>query len=250
LIFNHFFKKCKRINIEYIEYTFLLWQIYIESLEKLIHLDIIIKIFYIIYRINMFDAISEKQKRVYDFYKKYIDENWYSPSYTEASTALDLVPSVVFSHVRILERKWYLRRTWKWGVMLTESKGKKIPILWRIACWRPIEVSEYIEDEIEVPDSMIRNWDGWYALIANWDSMQWAWIFDWDLLIIRHQNIVNDWDIAVVIIKDWFDEKATLKQVFRTPDAMVLMPKNPAFTPIYTRNCEIRWKLVWVIRQF
>jgi SOS-response transcriptional repressor LexA len=121
----------------------------------------------------MFDAISEKQKRVYDFYKEYIEQNWFSPSYVEAWKYLNLAPSVVFSHVRILERKWYLRRSWNWGVMLMEGKNKKIPILWRIACWEPIEVSEYVEDEIEVPESMIRNWDAWYALVAKWKSMEW-----------------------------------------------------------------------------
>ena len=198
----------------------------------------------------MFWILSERQKRVYDFYKRYIEQNWFSPSYAEAWIALNLVPSVVFTHVRSLERKWYLRRSWNWWVMLTESKGKKIPILWKIACWMPIEVSEYVEDEIEIPDSMLRNWSSWYALRARWDSMIGAWIFDWDLLIIRQQNVVNDWDIAVVVIHDWFDEKATLKQVFKTPNAMILKPKNPAFPSIYTRNCEIRWKLVGVIRQF
>lgn len=198
----------------------------------------------------MFGVLSERQKKVYDFYKNYIWQNWFSPSYAEAWMALNLVPSVVFSHVRSLEKKWYLRKSWNWGVMLMESKSKKIPILWKIACWEPIEVSEYVEDEIEVPDSMLGSGNAWYALKASGNSMKDAWIFNWDLLIIRQQSVVNDWDIAVVVIHDWFDERATLKQVFWTPDAMILKPKNPAFTPIYTRNCEIRWKLVWVIRQF
>lgn len=198
----------------------------------------------------MFQVLSGRQKIIYEFYKAYIEKNWFSPSYAEAWRALHLVPSVVFSHVRSLEKKWYLRRTWNWWVMLMESKSKKIPILWTIACWRPIEVSEYVEDEIEIPDSMLWYWNAWYALRARWESMRDAWIFSGDLLIIRQQNIVNDWDIAVVIIKDWFEERATLKQVFKTPNSMILKPKNPAFPSIYTRNCEIRWKLVGVIRQF
>ena len=198
----------------------------------------------------MFETITEKQKRVYDFYKKYIKQNGFSPSYSEVSTALNLAPSVIFSHVHTLERKWYLRRNWNGTVSLTMSKSKKIPILWKIACWRPIEVSEYVEDEIEVPDSMLWYWFEWYALRAKWDSMRDAWIFDGDLLIIKHQNHINDWEIAVVIIKDWFDEKATLKQVFKTPEAMILKPKNPAFASIYTKNCEIRWKLVGVIIKY
>ena len=31
----------------------------------------------------MFESISEKQKRVYDFYKEYIENNGFSPSYSE-----------------------------------------------------------------------------------------------------------------------------------------------------------------------
>lgn len=199
---------------------------------------------------HMFESISEKQKRVYDFYKEYIENNGFSPSYSEVWAALNLAISVVFSHVRNLERKWYLRRNWNWTVSLTISKSKKIPILWTIACWRPIEVSEYVEGEIEIPDSMLWYWNTWYVLRARGDSMRDAWIFDWDLLVIRQQNTINDWDIAVVIMHDWFDEKATLKQVFKTPSSMILKPKNPAFASIYTTNCEIRWKLVGVIRQF
>lgn len=200
----------------------------------------------------MFKSISEKQKRVYDFYKEYINKNWYSPSYSEASLALNISPSVVFSHVHNLEKNWYLRKTWNGGVALMASNDKKIPVLWTIACWTPIEVSECVEEEIEIPSSMFWYWASWYALKARGDSMEDAWIYNWDLLIIKQQNAVNDWDIAVVIVREWFEEKATLKQVFKTPNSMILMPKNKTkwFEPIYTRNCEIRGKLVWVIRQF
>lgn len=198
----------------------------------------------------MFQSPTEKQKRVLDFYKKYIEENNNSPTYTEVWTALDISPSVVFSHVIKLEKMWYLRRSNNWTITLTSSKTKKLPVLGKIACWEPIEVSEYVEDEIEVPDSMLWAWNAWYILKAKGTSMQDAGIYDWDFLIIKHQNTVNDWDIAVVILQDWFDEKATLKQVFMTPNYTILKPKNPVFEPIYTKNCEIRGKLVGVIRNF
>lgn len=198
----------------------------------------------------MFQSITEKQRRVFDFYQNYIRENWWSPTYAEVWVALDIMPSVVFSHVIKLEKLGYLRRSNNGTISLTTSTTKKLPILWEIACWEPICVSEYIEDEIEVPSSMI--WDGnaWYILKAKGNSMMGAWIFHWDFLVIKQQNIVNDGDIAVVIIPDWFDEKATLKQVFFTPKFAILRPKNPAFNSIYVKNCTIRWKLVGVIRNF
>ena len=198
----------------------------------------------------MFQTLTIKQKRVFDFYQKYIQENLNSPTYTEVARYLDISPSVVFSHVSKLERLGYLRKSSNWTISLTSSKTKKLPIVGEIACWIPIEVSESIEDEVEIPDSMLWSWNNWYVLRAKWDSMKNAWIFDWDLLIIKHQNTVNDWDIGVVIIQNNFDEKATLKQVFITPKHTVLKPKNSIFEPIYVKNCEIRGKLVWVIRNF
>jgi len=198
----------------------------------------------------MFQNLTYKQKKVFDFYKEYITENKISPTYTEVWMALWISPSVVFFHVNALEKMWYVRRASNGTVSLTINSAKRVPIFGKIACGAPIQVSEYMEDEIEVPDSMLKSWDAGYALKARGSSMEKAGIFDGDLLIIKHQNTINDWEIGVAVISDWFEEVATLKQIFIKPDYIVLQPKNEVFPPIYAKNCEIRGKLVGVIRNF
>ena len=198
----------------------------------------------------MFQNLTTKQKKVLDFYKQYIEENKISPTYVEASLALWISPSVVFFHISTLEKTWYMRKANNWTVSLAISNTKKIPILGKIACGEPIQVSEYIEDEIEVPDTMLKSGEEWYALKAKGTSMVKAGICDGDLLIIKHQNTINDWEIGVAVLSDWFDETATLKQIFIKPDHIILQPKHDVFPPIYAKNCEIRGKLVGVIRNF
>lgn len=126
---------------------------------------------------------------------------------------------------------------------------RKIPILWKIACWSPIEVFEEVRGYVDVAKSMIWNWGNLYALEAVGDSMKDAGINTWDILIIRYQNDVSDGEIAVVIdTKDY--EKATLKRVYRNLRYLLLKPENDNFPTTTMDQCEIRGKLVNVIRQY
>ncbi len=72
-------------------------------------------------------------------------------------------------------------------------------------------------------------------------------ITDDDILIIRKQDAVNDGDIAVVVIPE--QEQATLKRVFRKPQSILLKAENDSFPNIIVSDCEVRGKLVNVIRQ-
>lgn len=57
-----------------------------------------------------------------------------------------------------------------------------------------------------------------------------AGIHDGDILIIRQQSDVDNGDIAVVILGEYEDdERATLKRVYKTPQAMILRPENDSF---------------------
>lgn len=198
----------------------------------------------------MLDWISVKQKKVYDCYKSFIENNWYSPTYQEVSNYLWISPSVVYSHILTLEKKWYLVRNSAWRVELYENKNK-VPVLWYIACWEPIELLENTDEFISIPESISKKWTWMYSLIAKWDSMIKSWIRNWDYVIIKQQNDVNDWEIWVVVIKDWFDETVTLKRVYHKTKSLLLKPENDDFDSfIINEWWEIRWKLVWVIKNF
>ncbi len=92
----------------------------------------------------------------------------------------------------------------------------------------------------------------YYALKAKGESMKDAWINDGDTLIIRQQCDIDNWDIAVVILWEYVDEeRATLKRVYKSPQAMFLKAENDSFpTQIITGPSEVRWKLISVIRNY
>lgn len=62
-------------------------------------------------------------------------------------------------------------------------------------------------------------------------------IYDGDIVFIKKQDMVNNGEIAAVII----DNEATLKRVYYYPEKnkIVLNPENPAFEPLVYINEEL-----------
>lgn len=112
----------------------------------------------------------------------------------------------------------------KYGVM--PIVRKRIPLLGSIACGEPIYASEDRESYVEIGADI--NAD--FCLRAKGDSMIGARIQDGDIVFIRRQSIVDNGDIAAVII----DDSATLKRVYYYPEKakLVLSPENPKYEPL------------------
>lgn len=105
-------------------------------------------------------------------------------------------------------------------------KLKRFPLLGEIACGKPIFADE--DKESTVMADMDIHAD--FCLRANGDSMTGARIFDGDIVFIREMPIVENGEIAAVII----DDEATLKRVYYYPEQgkLILNPENPAFEPL------------------
>jgi len=199
----------------------------------------------------MIKNLTSKQQKVLIYYEKYIKSNWYAPTYQKAWDDLGISPSVVFSHIKNLEKKWYLISSWKDKSVQLLSDSQSIPLIWEIACWVPISVYENFIDYVDIPKTMLKWWWNFYCLKAVWKSMINVWIDNGDFLIIRKQNDVNDWDIWVVVIWDYADdESATLKKIYHSSKNLILKPENDDFPITTVTNWQIRWKLVWVIRNY
>lgn len=200
----------------------------------------------------MWKTISNTQKDILNFYKDFLQKNWRSPTYLEASDLLQqqgikMSWPAIYRHIKKLESLWYVSRNSD-GSVSTLEDTKKVLILGNISCWFGIDVIEEPEDSIEIPISMTKGSHQFYALKAKGDSMKNANIWDWDLLIIKQQNdIDNDGDVAVIIKED---NTATLKRVFKKDNFISLKPENEDFPIMFCKNCEIRGKLVGVIRNF
>lgn len=105
--------------------------------------------------------------------------------------------------------------------ILPMPKTRKIPLLGTIACGEPILAAENLDGEVDIPENIHAD----FALRCKGDSMINARIFDGDIVYIRQQAIVDDGDIAAVLIND----EATLKRIRLFPDHVVLEPENPLF---------------------
>lgn len=110
---------------------------------------------------------------------------------------------------------------------------EKIPIVGEIACGTPILAQENITDYADMPKTI--NAD--FALICKGDSMVGAGIQDGDIVYIKKQDIVQNGQIAAVIVNS--DCEATLKRFYRDGNKVTLTPENPAYPPMVYVNEEI-----------
>lgn len=104
-------------------------------------------------------------------------------------------------------------------------KLKRFPLLGEIACGEPIFADE--DRESCVMADMDINAD--FCLTAKGNSMINARINDGDIVFIKEMSMVDNGDIAAIII----DDEATLKKVYYYPDKgkLVLYPENPNYEP-------------------
>ena len=104
-------------------------------------------------------------------------------------------------------------------------------IIGQIACGAPI----FAQESIEGYASTCYGIEADFCLFAKGDSMINARIYDGDLVFIKKQSMVENGEIAVVLI----DDSATLKRVYYYPDQnkLILNPENPKYEPlVYVGN--------------
>lgn len=100
---------------------------------------------------------------------------------------------------------------------------KKFPLIGNIACGKPIFADEQFEAYIEAGANIKAD----FCLRAKGDSMIGARIYDGDIVFIRKQEMVDDGEIAAVLI----DDEATLKRVYydQGNNVIQLFAENPQY---------------------
>ena len=106
---------------------------------------------------------------------------------------------------------------------LFRIETKKFPLLGNIACGEPIFADEQFELYVEAGANIKAD----CCLRAKGDSMIGARIYDGDIVLIRKQEMVDDGEIAAVLIED----EATLKRVQYNAEEneLLLFAENPKF---------------------
>lgn len=103
----------------------------------------------------------------------------------------------------------------------------------------------YPINEIKTPVEWINGGDYFY-LEAKGDSMVGAKVYEGDLLLIRKQDIVENGEIAAVIVGD----KRMLKRVYKTDNTFTLVSENPAYPPIvYNPNSDENIRIIGKLKK-
>lgn len=116
---------------------------------------------------------------------------------------------------------------------ISPIQTQRIPMLGDIACGKPIFASEERESYVQAGMNIKAD----FCLTARGDSMIGARIHDGDIVFCRSQSMVDNGEIAAVIIGD----EATLKRVYYYPEKkkLVLQAENSKYEPFVYIGSEL-----------
>ncbi len=208
--------------------------------------------------------LSERQQRILEFIREFINQNRFPPTIREIGAKAGISStSVVKYNLDALERKGFIERDREIsrGLRLVEDLAGRIaeviqvPILGRIAAGVPIPVPDAefspfgYDTTIELTRDIVKDANNTYALEVQGDSMIDALINDGDIVLMRHQERVENGELAAVWVRS--QEETTLKRFFLEGEQVRLQPANPTMKPMFypAHEVEVMGKVLCVIRQ-
>ncbi|HEX5408098.1 MAG TPA: transcriptional repressor LexA [Pseudonocardiaceae bacterium] len=204
-------------------------------------------------------GLTERQRRVLEVIRDWVDRFGYPPSVREIGEAVGLTSTSSVAHqLRALERKGYLRRDPNRpravGVLPPDSDGDEVlgsrprptyvPVVGRIAAGGPILAEQAVEDVFPLPKEIVGE-GSLFLLKVVGDSMIDAAITNGDWVVVRQQPTAENGDIVAAMI----DGEATVKTFKRRDEHIWLMPHNPAYEPILGDEASILGRVVAVLRR-
>ena len=207
--------------------------------------------------------LSLRQEKILDFIREFIEENRFPPTIREIGERVGISStSVVKYNLDVLERKGLIHRDAEIsrGLRLAEElleRAKdlvRVPLLGRIAAGEPIPVPQTDfafdpDDTIELTRDIVKDERDIFALEVQGDSMIDALINDGDVVLMRHQERVENGELAAVWLPD--QEETTLKRFYLEGKRVRLQPENPTMQPMFypAEHVRVMGKVVCVIRQ-
>jgi len=206
-------------------------------------------------------TLSTKQKKIYEFLRRFREEKDYPPTIRDIVKACGISStSVVDYNLKILEKEGYIRRDREVsrGIELMDRSQKRlvrVPILGYIAAGKPIPVptSDTWEmepiDTVEVSSELVKGKSDVFALRVKGDSMIDALISDGDIVLMQQAETADNGEMVAAWLKS--EGETTLKKLYREPNRILLQPANSQMKPIYAspKNVAVQGKVIGVIRQ-
>ena len=209
-------------------------------------------------------ALTRRQKELYDFINRFVEERGYSPSYQEIGEGLGLSSlATVHKHISNLEQKGLLKRgaNRSRSIDLLRPKGRlkqsflaptpafglSLPLAGRIVAGRPLESVENSSERISLND-FTRSKDV-FVLQVTGESMQDEHIVDGDYVLVEKTESARDGEIVVALVEG---TDATLKRLYREGVNIRLQPSNVAMKPIVVpaKSVQVQGRVIGVLRKY
>ncbi len=204
--------------------------------------------------------LTAKQQKIFDFIRKYIEQNGYPPAIRDIGDHFGIVsPNGVMCHLKALKSKGYIQRDEKGDkvdgrggraraitIPGVTGGGFSLPLLGQVAAGRALETEE-TQERLELKD--LFGTDGLFVLKVRGTSMIDSQIADGDFVVVRKQEQADNGEKVVAMV----DRAMTLKKFFRRRDQVRLEPCNSTMDPILVdpskQNVQVLGVLVGVIRK-
>ncbi len=201
--------------------------------------------------------LTERQKDIFQFIKRNVNDKGYPPSVREIGNAVGLQSSsTVHGHLAKLQSKGYIKRdpTKPRAIEIVqesdvnESPVIHVPVLGKVTAGLPITAVENVEEYFPLPEHFTANHNSEIFLLnVVGDSMIEAGIHDGDRVIVRKQNIAHNGEIIVAMTDE---DEATVKRFYKEKGYYRLQPENSTMEPIFLDNVSVLGKVVGLFREF
>jgi repressor LexA len=174
-------------------------------------------------------GLTARQREILSFLLRFLEERGYPPTVREIALHFGLKgPKSPKKRLDALEEKGYISR------MPGKSRAidvvgaspsrfsRMIPIVGKVGAGGAYVALEDLEGTLALDRSLVRG-DETFILRVRGDSMIGDHITDGDLALVYPQSMVENGEIAVVLI----DDEATLKRVYKEEGALRIQPSNP-----------------------
>ena len=204
--------------------------------------------------------LTARQQQILEIIDQHISEHGYPPSVREIGKAIGLTsPSSVQNHLNRLNELGYLRRDpvkpRALEVRYDPNSGasgdrrpfRHVPLVGDVAAGTDVLAQENVEEILPVPSDFCGEGD-LFMLRVRGESMIEAGILDGDFIVARAQQVAEKGDIVIAGIPG---DEATVKTYTRKGNKVVLLPANPALSPMEFDPSEVAiyGKVVTVMRK-
>ena len=197
--------------------------------------------------------VTAKQRRIYEFIRRYIDSNQEAPTIAEIGRQFQMRSSAsVHAVLTALEREGLIKRipNVSRGIQIVQQQKEggggdddnEIPLLGTVAAGQPIEAI-LSHDTISVPKDL-QGHGRTFALRVRGESMIDENIQDGDIIIVASQKTAENGQVVVALIDGNY---ATVKKFYRETEFIRLEPANPQYKPIFIKT-EERIQIQGVVR--